>query len=266
MSKSISECLKEIESLKKELVLYKNIVANLPCIVFITEAWFEDGMYQAKLIYCNNFGYDITGYTKEEVEKMGVYFAKIMLHPDDYETTEQSYHYLCLPKNSNKSFTGPYRFKFADGEYHWGIGCVRILKPVEDCEHRQFVNCVTPLTEAMRNDFQIQMLIAKNYQDGENSQVSKITAIQMETLKLIGRGYSIPEIAVALNKSEGCISSRIQTLMNLLELHTLSALACFAHSHGVFYESDKDAKHSAAFSFEILAKKQLKKKKGNEGQ
>ena len=159
--------------------------------------------------------------------------------------------FLSHKKNYGKSFGGPYRYKLANGEYQWGIGCVKVLNPAEDSGNMQFANCVIPITEAMHNDPQIQMLIAAIHIKANEAANKKLTKIEIEIFELISGGYQVKDIAVKLEESERTISSRIARLKIKLGLHSMTDLANYAHTHGMIYKPDKGDKGPASRKHDI---------------
>jgi len=186
-----------------------------------------------KNVWANKYAYDYTGLSREDCDEMGENFGQIVLHPDDFEIALNSLKYLYETENTEKAYGGPYRFKLKNGKYIWGIGFAKMLIPSNDKGHRQFLNCMIPLSEPLQANAQIQYLIAENRRKGKESIISKITPTEMKILKLIALGWKICQIADKLYRSKRTISTHKNNIMKKLGLHTLAALANFANQNGI---------------------------------
>lgn len=231
MKNNFREILLENVALKDELFNHVNILDNAPVIIFINEAWYDGETLNTINVYANKYGYEYTGYTREICEKMGVEFGRMVIHPNDHAVAQASFDFLIQPENNDKSFSGPYRYKFANGKYAWGLGSVRILKYIESNGHWQFINILLPLNETMQLDQQIQSLIAENLRTG-NKYSDKISTAEMRVLMMVGNGYENDVIAKTLNLSENTVHAHKNKLMKKLGIHSSVALASFAAKNG----------------------------------
>ena len=222
----------KVKVLEKENAFYKDLISNFPGMIFVTENWFEHGKYCVKLDYSNDFAHTVTGHSREDCRNMDVDFAKTLLHPDDYTVSQQSFNFLSQEKNTGKPFAGPYRFKLANGEYAWGLGCEKSMKPDDDSGHRKFANCVIPFTEEMHNDKQIQALIARSRKKANEAKDKKMNEKDLEILKYAAKGYGIKGIAAIMKEKIKTTASRISRLEAKLGLRSMVDLASYAHTHG----------------------------------
>jgi len=233
MNNELLDALLEISALKDELANSNAILDIVPAMIFINEAWFEGEIYQTMNVYANKYAHEQTGWTREACDKMGPDFGRKVIHPDDYEVAQHSFDFLCSPENIGKEYSGPYRYKFANGEYGWGIGSVRVLKPLDNSGHRQFVNILVPVTEAMHLNNQIMELIAENLRMGKQHLTKKISPAEMRVLKLVGQGLENTEIAEKLRLAERTITTHKSNIMKKLGLHSSAALVIFTTQNGI---------------------------------
>ena len=72
----------------------------------------------------------------------------------------------------------------------------------------------------------------ERYKEGAESQRSSLTPREIEVLKLVGEGYSSPEIAGLLAISPKTVDKHRANLMKKLDLHNAAALTAYAIERG----------------------------------
>jgi DNA-binding CsgD family transcriptional regulator len=226
MNEHSSFLFKSVESIM-------NIVNNLPALVFINEAWMENGVYHVRNIFANRLAYIYTGYTPEDCIKMGCDFAKIIIHPDEYPRSPESFNHLTHPDHAGDWFTASYRFRIKSGLYLWGYGSVNLMNVQSPDEHPLFLNCLIPVCDPLRLDNVAKTMLEENRKNGRAIVEKLISDREMQVLELVAFGYSMTMIQEKLGIAENTLKSHLYNLHSKLQVHNMQALACFAWQYGI---------------------------------
>ena len=84
----------QLAASEKENAFHKNLLNNIPGMIFVTENYYENSKYCVRLVYSNDFAHDVTGHSREDCAILDVEFAKTLMHPIDYAISEKSFDFF----------------------------------------------------------------------------------------------------------------------------------------------------------------------------
>lgn len=223
---------KEIDELRERLNFAEAILDKAPCFLYINEIGKNREESTWRNIYLNKFALDNTGYTREEVDKLGPDFFKNILHPDDFEVATLSIEHL---KNigDDEVFGGPYKYMPKGKDYKWMIGVSRVFKRDEEGNPKYFLNAAVNFNEEFHLHKQIIDLLRENKRLLNENTVLKLTRREREVLKLLARGNCARGISATLNISESTVISHRKNMLKKLNIHNTASLVNFAVENGL---------------------------------
>lgn len=201
------------------------ILDSIPAIIYISDN-------AGKTIqWCNKYMTDESGYTFQEIHRMGIDFFKAVMHPDDFpDALAAQQHFF----NSKEPFGGACRMRAKNRLlWKWMIGIAAPFSYSDD-GHVKDVICIfqklsylldTPsqLSEAFRE------ILKKNHQPV----LEMLTEREKEVLILLKDGNKAPAIAQALFISYDTVQTHLHHLHEKLQVHTTAALVKAAMEMGL---------------------------------
>jgi len=179
----------------EELVFLRNVLDNIPALVYINELERPGDPSSIKNVYLNRFGHNFIGYTREEIDEMGSSFFSAIIHPDDMEvipTTVEASHQLSY-------FVSMHRLRpKAKGEYKWFYDHAYNLRMLEDGTPKQALVIAVEVTDTMHTQNQLRSALKEISQLKYALKLSTLTAREKEILHLIVKGKTDKEICSAL--------------------------------------------------------------------
>jgi len=196
MENNASKC--NAFSSNEELEFLRNVINNIPALVYINELERKGDPGSVKNVYLNQFGHNMIGYSREEIDKMGSSFFSEIIHPDDMEvipiTVEASYHQPYLVSMHRLCPKGKSDYKwFYDHGYN--------LKTFEDGSPKQALVIAVEITETIYTQNQLNIALKEISQLKYALKLSTLTAREKEILHLIAKGKTDKSISDKLNIS-----------------------------------------------------------------
>lgn len=183
--------------LNEELEFLKSILDNMPALVYINELESPNDPRSLRNVYLNQYGLDLIGYTREEIDALGYRFYEEVIHPDDMEIIPQTYE----ASNSNRaeSFVFMQRLKFkGEKKYHWFYDHGTILSAYEDGSPHQALMVSVDVTDTIVTHNQLSAALKEISHLKYALKLSILTAREKEVLHLIAKGKTDKEISTAL--------------------------------------------------------------------
>lgn len=223
---------KEISELKEKLSFAEAILDKAPCFLYINEIGRNREESTWRNIYLNKYALDNTGYTREEVDKLGPDFFKEILHPDDYEIATLSIEHL-KDISDDEVFGGPYKYMPKNKGYKWMIGVSRVFKRDEEGNPKYFLNAAINFNDEFHTHKQIIDLLKENKRLLNENTILKLTHREREVLKHLVRGNSARKISEILKISESTVISHRKNMLKKLNMHSTANLVNFAVENGL---------------------------------
>lgn len=232
MENRIAELEREIESLKKQLRFAEDILEKAPCFIYINEIGRIGKENTMRNIYLNKFAIEMTGYTKEEADKLGHEYFRQVLHPDDFEVIDQSIEFLRNIHDDNL-YGGICRSKPKGKDYLWQVGRTRVFKRNPDGTPRQFLNAAVVLNEEFHSQNQMIELLKENKRLINENTILRLTKREREVLKHLSSGDCARKISGKLNISESTVISHRKNMLRKLKMNSSASLVNFAVENGL---------------------------------
>jgi len=179
----------------EELVFLRNVLDNIPALVYINELERPGDPSSIKNVYLNRFGHNFIGYTREEIDEMGNLFFSKIIHPDDMEiiptTVEASYHQSYLVSMQRLRFKNKLEYK-----WFYDHGCT--IKTFENGSPKQALVIAVEVTDTMHTHNQLNAALKEISQLKYALKLSTLTAREKEILHLIAKGKTDKEISMEL--------------------------------------------------------------------
>lgn len=184
-----------------ELAFLKNILDKIPALVYINELKRCGDPFSLKNVYLNQYGLNLIGFTREEIDKMGYRFYEEVIHPDDMEIIPQTFE-ATINNQTTTTFVFMQRLKFKGQlKYHWFYDQGIILSTYEDGSPHQALMVSVEVTNSMVTHNQLNTALKEISQLKYALKLSTLTPREKEVLHLIAKGKTDKEISVEL-----CIS------------------------------------------------------------
>jgi DNA-binding CsgD family transcriptional regulator len=179
----------------EELESLRNILDNIPALVYINELERPDDPTSLKNIYLNRFGHDMIGYTRKEINEMGSQFFSKIIHPDDMEiiptTVVASYYQSYLVSMHRLRSKNKLEYK-----WFYDHGCT--IKTFEDGSPKQALVIAVEVTDTMHTHNQLNSALKEISQLKYALKLSRLTTREKEVLHLIAKGKTDKEISTQL--------------------------------------------------------------------
>ena len=183
-----------------ELEFLRTVLNNIPALVYINELERPNDPRSLKNVYLNQYGLDLIGYTREEIDALGYRFYEEVIHPNDMEIIPQTYE----ASNSNRaeSFVFMQRLKFKEKkEYHWFYDHGTVLSAYEDGSPHQALMVSVDVTDTIVTHNQLNAALKEISRLKYTLKLSILTAREKEVLHLITKGKTDKSISEELNIS-----------------------------------------------------------------
>jgi DNA-binding CsgD family transcriptional regulator len=232
MENRIKKLQAEIAKLEEKVRFAEEILDKAPCFLYINEIGRIGEENTMRNIYLNKFAIEMTGYSKEEANKLGHEYFRKVLHPDDFEVIDQSIAFLGNILDDNL-YGGICRSKSKGKDYFWQVGRTRVFKRNPDGTPLQFLNAAVVLNEEFHSHNQIIDLLKENKRLLNENTVLKLTRREREVLKLLTKGESAKKISHKLGISESTVISHRKNMLKKLNMHSTVNLVNFAVENGL---------------------------------
>jgi DNA-binding CsgD family transcriptional regulator len=213
------------------LAFYQEIVDNVPACIFINELFHVDGRPILRNVWGNRFAHQFIGYSREEINQMGVSFFKAVMHPDDLKMVDSDFNHL---NSINVSNTNLHRLKTKNSStYSWLYGYSTVIASFDDGTPKKFLNISIEIGKQIGTENQLYCLIKEANHLRNQWLTQKLTPRQKEILGLIARGKRDKEIAKLLFISPATAKTHRNMLIKKLNLKNTATLAAFAVECGL---------------------------------
>jgi DNA-binding CsgD family transcriptional regulator len=232
MENKVIELQKEIQILKEKLRFTEEILDKAPCFLYINEIGIIGQENTMRNVYMNKFASEMTGYSKEEADKLGHEFFRQVLHPDDFEVINQSIEFLRSIQDDNL-YGGICRSKPKGKDYIWQVGRTRVFKRKPDGTALQFLNAAVILHGEIHSQNQMIDLLKENKRLINENIILRLSKREREVLKHLSAGDCAKKISGKLNISESTVVSHRKNMLRKLNMHSTANLVNFAVENGL---------------------------------
>lgn len=182
----------------KEIEFLRNILDNLPAVVYINELGKPGDIFSLRNIWMNKRCLEIFNRTQEEITNMGHLFVNGVIHPDDMEIVPTSikvvYNFV-----EETILVFMYRVRKAGTEnYGWYYFQGRVIATFDDGSPKQLLTIGMEVTDTMHTQNQLSSALKEISRLKYALKLSKLTTREKEVLHLIAKGKTDKEISAAL--------------------------------------------------------------------
>ena len=217
-------------SIDQELQFYKKLLDSVPAIINVNQIDDLSDPSKSTIAWGNTKLYEFTGYSKEELKKLGFEFFVKTMHPDDLELVGSSV--LKLIEGKNSVHGGMMRIKSKDGDYKWFIGTMTVMETKNDKPWR-FVICIHSLEEMQDTQNQIVQLIRENLQLKSQLIINSLSQREKEIIKHIANGHTDKVIADILCISPATVKTHRHNIIQKLNLKNKASIVQVASETGL---------------------------------
>ncbi|MEI8271745.1 MAG: LuxR C-terminal-related transcriptional regulator [Paludibacter sp.] len=218
-----------------ELEFLRNILNNIPALVYINELERQNDPSSLKNIYLNQLGLDLIGYTREEIDAMGYRFYEEVIHPEDMEVIPQTYEASNNNYNASKSFVFMQRLKFKGQlKYHWFYDHGTILNTYEDGSPHKALMISVEVSDTMVTHNQLNIALKEISRLKYALKLSTLTLREKEVLHLITKGKTDKCISEKCNISIQTAKKHRNNLINKTGVNNTAELVALAVEAGEY--------------------------------
>ncbi|MET6998784.1 LuxR C-terminal-related transcriptional regulator [Chitinophaga defluvii] len=221
---SLSSLQKENEQLKKRILWLEGLLHHVPAMLYTSNN------NEKTISWCNQCMIETTGFSLEEMNRMGTDFFRYIMHPDDFELTiaaQQSF------KNHKQMFGGITRVrKRGEAGWRWVFG---LGVPFTHNEHGDVVEAIgafLDLSLAIDSDAQLAAALNEILRRQNENLLNKLTPREKDVLTLAVKGLNNKEIAQTLNLSRYTVETHRKNIRLKLKVRNTSELVALARKIG----------------------------------
>lgn len=220
-----------LETLQKENRLLSARVQQLESILHHVPAMlYTADPHLHTVSWCNRLMEDVTGFSFEEMNSMGLEFFRQLLHPDDFELTgiaRQSF------RDNKNIFGGVTRVrKKGENDWRWLVGLAVPFTRDDQGGVKEVICALLDLTKAMDTHNQLADAMSEMLRRQNESLLSKLTAREKDVLTLAVRGLNNKEIASQLSLSRYTIETHRKNIRLKLKVRNTTELVALARKIG----------------------------------
>jgi PAS domain S-box-containing protein len=220
----------EFKSAEEELLFLKKVLNAIPCIINVNQVDDLDEPTGNFNLWANQRLYDYTGFSSEEIDKMGFDFFKKTMHPEDIQLITESMQKF--EDDGNSVHGGIMRLRPKDGDFHWFIGNMGVMEMKNGKPWRVIV-AVQNLEEMNDTRTQILQLIRENLRLKNKLLINSLSVREKQLVRLIAKSYTDKEIALELNISPATVKTHRHNIIQKLSLKNKVGIAQFATENGL---------------------------------
>jgi len=213
-----------IKELQQKVELYENILDNAKAMIYVIRP--------DKVIYHNKTTTEVTGFTIEDINKIGLSaYQKKVHHPDDANLLKDVQQQLALTKGDNTTVI----WRQIDKNEKWisVLASSKVLKCTKDGTPIEAVNCALILPDEFDECSKIGNLLKENARLKNKIKLKELTKREIETLRCIAKGSTTKEIANEMNISFHTVETHRKNIGHKLNIHHLADLVRFAVESGL---------------------------------
>lgn len=180
------------------LEFYKKVLDTMPALVYINELQNPNDPASVKNVYLNRFGHNFIGYTRDEIDALGVEFFQKIIHPDDLEiipvTVEAE-----NDKNISSCLVSMHRLKpKSKTNYQWHYDHGLAFDSFPDGTVRRGLFVSVNVNDTMTTQNQLTAALKEISRLKYALKLSVLTTREKEVLHLIAKGKTDKEISAEL--------------------------------------------------------------------
>jgi DNA-binding CsgD family transcriptional regulator len=212
---------------------YKNVLENIPALVYVNEFTEMSNYGSLVNVWSNRFAIDFIGYSQDEITKLGFDFFSKILHPDDLEIIKATAA-IPLPHKTGNTFTYMQRIKpKGKTDYLWMYGNGTILELYENGYPKKSLNVVVEISHLMHTENQLMAALKEINWLHNKVRCQSLTKREKEILNYIAKGYTDKDIGEKLFISVATAKTHRNNLIKKLCLKNTASLAAFAAECGI---------------------------------
>jgi PAS domain S-box-containing protein len=181
-------------------------------------------------IWANQAVYDFIGYTREEIDQLGVRYFLETMHPDDLQIIGDAISKFQI--GQEKLYSGLVRIKPRDKDFHWFMGSIVVLEWRNDKPWR-FLIATLDIEQMQDTQLQLIALTKENLRLRNQLRINKLTRREVEVIKLIANSYTDGMIADKLFISPATAKTHRNNIKQKLQLHNTAGITKFAFENGL---------------------------------
>lgn len=221
---SLETLQKENELLTQRVRQLEDILHHVPAMLYTADTGLDT------VSWCNRRMEEITGFTLDEMNSLGLEFFRYIMHPDDFELTgiaRQSF------RDNKNIFGGVTRVRRkGENEWRWLVGLAIPFTRNEQGEVKEVICALLDLTFAMDTHSQLADAMSDMLRRQNEALVSKLTAREVDVLTLAVRGLNNKEIASQLSLSRYTIETHRKNIRLKLKVRNTTELVALARKIG----------------------------------
>lgn len=180
------------------LEFYKKTLDNLPALVYVNELQYPEDPASMRNVYLNQYGHDYIGYSRKEINDLGVTFFEQIIHPDDLEIIPETIQ-AENEKTKTTCLVSMHRLKPKGSDsynWHYDHGVSFDYFPDGTVCRGLFVSVNVNTTMTTQN--QLNAALKEINQLKHALKLSSLTSREKEILHLIAKGKTDKEISTEL--------------------------------------------------------------------
>jgi len=219
--------------LNNELEFLRNLIDSLPALVYVNELESPGDPLSIKNVYLNQYGLDMTGYTRVEINNLGYGFFEEIIHPDDLEVIP-----ITIDASNNNrtiaSFISMQRLRFkGQKDYRWFYDHGTTISTFKDGSPRQALVVAVEVTDTIITHKQLHTALKEIDQLKYALKLSKLTKREKEVLQMISKGKTDKVISEKLFISLKTAKKHRSNLIKKTEVNNTAELVALAVEAGV---------------------------------
>lgn len=203
---------------------------HLPVCVSINQMDDLDDPQTNHNIWANKSVYDFIGYTREEIDQMGMAYFLETMHPDDLQTISSAL--SKFEEGNDKPFSGLVRIKPKNGKFHWFIGSIVVMETKQG-KPWKFLVVALNIEHMQDTPLQLMELTKENLRLRNQIKIQLLTRRELEVIKLIAGNCSDLIIAEKLFISPATARTHRNNIKEKLMVHNTAGIVQFAFENGL---------------------------------
>jgi PAS domain S-box-containing protein len=210
---------------RQETDLLKDILANVPAIIFIFDA--------VKMQYVWNNGKikDILGFSAEDLQDMPEDVRRHFIHPDDHRILNDRVEFF-RDKN-NRTWSGVYRIRHKEGHWLWVYSKQTVYEADDNGQPLKFLGVTVNLMESFRTREIFYQMVNERIRERNEEKLKALTGRELQIISLIARGLTYQQIASQLLIQPDTVNKHRKNIQHKLDLHNIAEIAYFAKENGL---------------------------------
>ena len=203
---------------------------HLPVFVSINQMDDLDDPLTNHNIWANKAVYEFIGYSRQEIDEMGVAYFLETMHPDDLHIIGSAI--SKFEEGNDKLFSGLVRLKPKQGKFHWFLGSVVVME-IKNGKPWRFLVVALSIEHMQDTQLQLMELTKENLRLRNQIKIQMLTRREIEVIRLIAVNYSDLRIAEKLFISPATARTHRNNIKEKLMVHNTAGIVQFAFENGL---------------------------------